>query len=112
MRKLFEAGQLGVGGFGGAVGQRLLPQFGGGGAVLADENFVGHHNGAQVPGNAIVVGSQAKEIDQRVEQFAVVGVGGRGVVVAVLAIVFDDRFERDRQPFGGLVARDVFVRAR
>ena len=107
--QLFEAGQVGVGRFGGPVGKRLLPQFGGGGAVLADEDFVGHHDGPQVPGDAIVVGPQAQEIDQRVEQLAVVGVGGRGVVVAVLAIVFDDRFERDREPLGGLVARDVFV---
>ena len=109
MRQFLEAGQFGVGGFGRSVGQRLLPQLGGGGTILADEDFVGHHDGAQVPGDAIVVGPQAQEIDQRVEQLAVVGVGRRGVVVAILAIVFDDRFERDREPLGRFVARDVFV---
>ena len=109
MRQFLEASQFGVGGFGGSGGERLLPQFGGGRAVLADEDLVGHHDGTQVPGDAIVVGPQAEEIDERVEQLAVVGVGGRGVVVAVLAIVFDDRFERDREPLGGFVARDVFV---
>ena len=93
-RQFLEAGQFGVGGFGGSGGEGLLPHFGGGRAVLADEDFVGHYDGAEVPGDAIVVGPQAEEIDERVEQLAVVGVGGRGVVVAVLAIVFDDGFER------------------
>ena len=44
---------------------------------MANEDFVGHHDGAQVPGDAVVVGPQAEEVDQRVEELAVIGVGGR-----------------------------------
>ena len=110
--QLFEAGQVGVGGFGGAFGERLLPQFGGGRAVVSHEDFVGHHDGPQVPGDAIVGGPQAQKIDERVEQLAVVGVGRGGVVVAVFAVVLDDRFERDREPLGRFVARDALCRVR
>ena len=105
--QLFEAGQVGVGRFGGALGEGLLPQLGGGGAVVADEDFVGHHDGPQVPGDAIVRGPQPQEIDERVEQLAVVGVRGRRVVVAVLAVVLDDRFDGEREPLGRFVARDA-----
>ena len=104
--QLFEAGQVGVGRFGGAFGERLLPQLGRGRPILSHQNFVSHHDGPQVPGDAVVRGPQPKEIDQRVEQLAVVGVGGRRVVVAVLAVVLDDRFDGDREPLGRFLARD------
>ena len=107
--ELFEAGQVGVGRFGRSLGEGLLPHFGRGGAIVADEDFVGHDDGPQVPGDAVVRGPQAEEIDQRVEQLAVVGVRRGRVVVAVLAVVFDDRFDGDREPLGRFVARDALA---
>ncbi len=107
--ELFETSQVGVGGFGGSLGQCLLPELGGSGPIVAHENFMGHHDGPQIPGNAVVSGAEAEEIDKRVEQLAMVGVGGGCVVIAVFAVVLDDRFECDREPFGGLITWDAFV---
>ena len=66
-----------------------------------------HYHRTEVPRDAIVIGPQAKEIDQRIQELAMVGVGGCGVVVAVLAIVFD--FSLSNTAVAAIINTPIFV---
>ena len=81
---------------------RVAPQGGGLVEPFADQHVVDDHDGAQVPGDAIVAGQDAEEIEQRVEQFSVVRLGGGAVVIDVDRVVLDDRFDRQLEILDGL----------
>ena len=85
---------------------RVAPQGGGLVEPFADQHVVDDHDGAQVPGDAIVAGQDAEEIEQRVEQFSVVRLGGGAVVIDVDRVVLDDRFDRQLEILDGLPPGD------
>ena len=58
-----------------------------------NQHFMSQDYRFQVPADAIVFGPQTEEIEQRKEHVAAVGLSRRAVVVAVLAVVLQDRFQ-------------------
>ena len=59
----------------------------------------------KVPTNPIVLGSQAEEIQEHVKRLAMVGLRRGGVIVTVLVVIFDYRFQNQRQVADRFLAR-------
>ena len=77
----------------GAYGQPIEPP--------AAEPLVGQVQRPEPPGVPVVSHLEAEEVEQDVQVLAVVGLGGRRVIVPVLVVVFDqsvqDRLEQEGQ---------------
>ncbi len=66
-------------------------------------------DGLEIPANTIVFHAEPQKVEQRIEQLAAVGLRGRGVVVAIFAVVLDDRFEHRGEQVDGSTAGNALI---